>query len=591
MKENDMRIFSDKFTTTVFIPLIFLWQQNVQADTLFQDISKQGITPHFTKHTDILSPAYQIQGFSFMPGAAVIDIDNDGYEDLYLANGIGFNDAIYKNIKGHGFKKLTDIAGTNNNQQTTGISVGDLNNDGYDDIYVGSGTTIGDGIESNDGLDRILISNGKSGGFTDITQLSGIHEPGFTTSVAMADYNNDSYLDIYVGRFIDFDFFNPAANRTNPTTISRLYRNNGDLTFTDVTVQAGLDTSINTWSVVWFDYDGDKLIDLFVGREQGPISVYRNLGNGKFDDRTNYSGDVKQVGAWMGLSVADFDNDGDFDLFATNISDLWGTTRDPELPSLLIPPPETWDNPRSTLFLNNGDLTFVDANKQMGLPNSIEFGWGTVTGDFNNDGWLDFYVAQNFSPVGVIGRERNGASPGRLYINTGIGTFSDASYISGTENFDRYGNYLDGRGVISTDYNNDGFLDLFLVNSPQFEEVFPFGKTTLKNTSEPKLFKNTGNKNNWIKLKLTGKGGSNRNAIGAVAEVYTPDGYQKHTIVGGGSAFSSSSKVIHIGLGSNEHANIVIHWPDGAVQEFKNIKSGHIKSIIQGRVDSDNHEY
>lgn len=432
-------------------------------------------------------------------------------------------------------------------------------------------------------MDRIYLSNGKSGTYTDITLKSGINESGFTTSIAMADYDKDGYLDIFVGRFIDFDFFNPVANRTNPTKISRLYRNNGDLTFTDVTAQVGIDDSINTWSALWMDYDNDSWIDLVVGREQGPVSIYRNLGDGQFKNMTAMAGDVNAVGAWMGVTTGDFDNDGDFDLFASNISDLWGTTRDPELPALPVPPPETWDNPRSTFFRNNGDGTFTDANSVVGLPDSIQFGWGTVSADFNNDGWLDIYIAQNFSPVGVIGRERNGASPGGLFINKGDGTFEDHSYTAGIGNADVKGQYLDGRGVVRADFNQDGRMDMFLVNAPQFVEPFPLGKTTIAKTSAPKVFKNKTTKGHWLAFNLVGKRDSNRNAIGAVVELFSEQGYQKRTVSGGGSAFSASSRVVHFGLGDAKKARIVVTWPDGKTQTFENVRSGHTFDLVQGR--------
>ncbi len=540
-------------------------------------------TPHFSRHTDLLHPGYEIEGFSFMPGAGVIDVDNDGYEDLYIVNGRGHPNALYRNIDGKRFEKAPDGTGLESLSESTGIAVGDLNNDGYDDLYVANAETVGDGVQSNDGLDRLYVSNGSSGTYRDITLQSGVNEPGFSTSVAMADYDRDGFLDIFVGRFIDFDFFDPVANRTNPTTYSRLYRNNGDLTFTDVTQTAGIKKDFNVWSAIWFDYDNDGWIDLLVGHEQGPISVFRNLGNGRFEDRTEMAGDVREVGAWMGLTAGDFDNDGDFDLYASNISDLWGATRDPALPPLVVPPPETWDNPRNTLFLNNGDGTFSDANAAVDLPDDIKFGWGTVSADFNNDGWLDFYAAHNFSPVGVIGREREGASPGGLYVNLGNGTFADYSYVSGTENFDRRGDYLDGRGVVRFDYDNDGQVDLFLVNAPQFLESFPFGRTPISDTASPKLFRNLGGGGNWIALELIGRGGSNRDAIGAVVEVLADGGYQKRTIVGGGSAFSSSSKTLHIGLGEAKAASLVIHWPDGSLQRIKQIPAGRKWKIVQGR--------
>lgn len=529
-------------------------------------------------------PNFEVTGLSFMPGVGFIDYDNDSWIDIYLANGIGQPNALYRNNGNGTYTDVAAKAGVANMGFTTGIAVGDLNNDGFDDMYVAAQPMMGDGTDTPDGPDALYINNG-DGTFREIAEQAGISESGFTTSVGFVDYDGDGDLDIVVCRFIDMDIFDAGANRTNPTVRSHLYRNNGNLTFTDVTEQTGMGTDFLTWAVAAFDYDNDGDVDIFLGHEQAPITVFKNKGNGTFDNVTEMSGDLKEYGAWMGLAIGDYNNDGLQDIYATNLSDLW-VTRDPSRPEIYVPPPETWDNPWPTLFRNNGDGTFSDVGDEAGVKVPYEFSWGTMFTDFNNDGWQDIYMAQNLAAVDVIGDALNGAGPGRLFMNQRNGTFKEVAEAAGVANLGPGGLWMDGRGAASADINKDGLMDFFLTNSPLYELVAPFNM--IPNTGKPYLFENRSvNSNNWLQLRLIGRGGSNKNAIGAKVEIKSKTNTraklkQINTLIGGGSAYSASERMLHFGLGKETKVDMYVTWPDGTEQVFRKVSANKRFTLVQG---------
>jgi enediyne biosynthesis protein E4 len=543
-------------------------------------------TPHFQNIINRFNPPFQIDGFSFMPGVAIIDYNNDGLPDLFFVNGAGHSAALYRN---NGNGTFTDVAAQAGlaapftHGIPSGTAVGDINNDGCDDIYVAVGSSIVPGTVVDDGPDRLYLNN-CNGTFTEIAAQAGIREDGNNTSVAFADVDGDGFLDLIVGRWVGFGINDPSLGRNQvPGRASRLYHNNGNNTFTDITEQAHFgNDDFNTWSIAAYDYDNDGHIDVFLGYERGPIDVFHNNGDGTFTKVTDFAGDLKAFGAWMGLAVGDVDGDGCVDIHASNISDL-RITRDPSLPPLVVPPPSTWDNPRPTLFKGDCGHTWTDVGPMATNSATLKFSWGTAFADFNNDGLLDIFLAENMAPVGVIGREREGAGPGAFFLNNGNGTFTDDVFAAGVANFGPDGNYLDARGMAVVDLNNDGQLDLIVVNVPQFIEPFPFGKTPIAGKSIPKVFLNQGTNNNWIELNLIGTGKSNRNAIGAVVTLTTESGEQQRSVAGGTSVYSAPSRVVHFGLGTDRHAKLSIRWPDGHVQIFHDVPVNRVLTAIEGR--------
>ncbi len=529
------------------------------------------------------NPSFEMKGRSFMPGVAFIDYDNDSWIDIYIANGDGQPNALYRNLGNGSYVDLAPSAGVADLGYTTGVAVGDLNNDGYDDIYVGNQPSMGDGVNFPDGPDKLYINN-KNGTFREIGVPAGIHEDGFTTSIAFLDYDGDGFLDIVVARFIDMDTFDPGANRTNPTVRSHLYHNNGDLTFTDVTEKVGMGSDFLTWSVAAFDYDNDGDIDIFLGHEQGPIAVFKNNGNSTFTDVTAQSGDLKDYGAWMGLAIGDYNNDGLQDIYATNLGDV-RVTRDPSRPPIVVPPPETWDQPWPTLFRNNGDGTFTDVGDQAGVKVPYEVSWGTVFADFNNDGWQDIYMAQNLGFVGLIGDAGNGAGPGRLFVNQRNGTFKEEVEAAGAANVGP-GGWMDGRGTASADINKDGLMDFYVVNTSMYENTPPFN--LIAGSGKPHLFENrTKTDNHWLQLRLIGKNGSNHNAVGAKVEIKSKANTQAgikqiNTVYGGGSAYSASERLLHFGLKEQNKVELVATWPDGVKQKLGIVRADQRLTIVEG---------
>ncbi|MDE2999001.1 MAG: FG-GAP-like repeat-containing protein [Gemmatimonadota bacterium] len=483
-----------------------------------------------------------------LPGAAMFDYDNDGDLDVYVANGHGFRNYLLEN---DGSGKFTDVsrrAGVNVETETHGVASADIDNDGDADLFA-----------ATDGRNYLFLNNG-DGTFSDITESAGIVSRYFSSTVAFADVDNDGYVDIYIGGAGGED--GVEMNRIVGT--GEMYVNNGDLTFRDVTDETGTEATY-TWSARFCDYDDDGDPDLFTANDQGialagewsPIRLHRNDGNLRFTDVTREAG-LGITGSWMGLAFGDYDLDGDFDLFATNVGgsfvdkkghqeyDLHGFFRNDE-----------------GVFRNIAEELVVAQSRTLA---KLQFGWGTVFTDFDNDGDLDLYYVGNFDMLQAYD------NPGYLLINDGTGAFRDSTARFGLRTIDGTDVPTIAVGVAAGDVNDDGHVDIFVANAG-----------TDFRTGYPMLFTEKFDDNNWIRLKLEGTE-SNRSAIGARIRLFAGGGTQIRDVASGGSSFSQNSLWPTFGIGGNAVIDsIEIRWPSGIVQTIRDIEPNQTLEVLEER--------
>ena len=487
----------------------------------------------FEDQSDIIN--FNRAGGEGLGGAAWLDYDADGDLDLFLPNGIGSPNGLYRNNGDETFTNVAVESGVASSTGHSGVVVGDIDNDGFPDIFVsGEGFAVGPGPQTP----TTLYHNNGDGTFTDISSTSGTEGAGSAGSAAFGDINNDGYLDLFVTSPGHIPLLTGPG--TGQSHENKLYLNNGDLTFTDISFSAGIEglypdpnqpsriVSDGACSVSFSDYDGDDLVDIVVGNcnayplvdpnplplpvRDGPFNLFRNNGDLTFTDEASTAG-LDIPGFWMGLALGDYNNDGLVDIAATSVGTL----------GLGLFPHK--------LMQNNGDGTFSDVTEDN--FGQTPFSWGITAADFDNDGDLDFYKAGSLPVFGAIGNESepglgDEGSPGRLYINNGEDGFAvDPKAISVDLRFD----YTSG--VTQGDYNGDGFSDLVVIRSPwQFGEVGnPNGQLL--------LLKNKGNRNNWLTVRPIGTI-SNAMGIGARIKVFTRGLKPQLREIGAGTSLGSS---------------------------------------------------
>jgi len=475
-------------------------------------------------------------------GAAFADYNNDNLLDIYIANAsIVFptpsaklpTNALYQNNGDGTFTDVTEPAGVGDTGWGMGCVFGDYDNDGDLDLYV------------TNYKPNVFYRNNGDGTFTDVSTDAGVAHKGFGTGVAWADYDNDGYLDIYVANYVDYSILPRGKRIFFPYDFfgqeNVLYRNNGNGKFTDVTESAGVGGGFYlSLGVAFADYDNDGDQDLYVANDSNPNILFRNNGDKTFTNTnvTEYRSHTGDTRSGMGVAWGDYDNDGDFDLFVNN-----------------------WQDENSILYRNNGDGTFRDISASAGVFD-VTVGrtcWGTEFFDYDNDGYLDLFIACGHIDPGP--NEAPG-QPDILLRNNGDGTFMDVSEITGISQLPP----KVSRGVACGDYDNDGDIDIFIVN----------------NGEPPRLLRNDGgNKNNWLKVKTVGVK-SNKDGIGARVTVTSDSFIQIREVSAGSSYLSQNSLEVEFGLGQrNKVDSIKIRWPSGIIQKLENVSVNQTITVVE----------
>jgi len=518
----------------------------------------------FENVSSLLSPFSRSATGEGLGGIAWLDYNNDNKLDLYLTNGVGAANGLFRNNGDGTFTDVTVQAGVQGGIGNSGVVVGDIDNDGHVDILLtGEGHLVGPGQTP-----VRLYHNLGNGTFKEISVAAGISANDSAFGATMGDINGDGLLDIFIASPGHIPFLTGPG--TGESHASKLYLNNGDLTFTDIATSAKVDglfelpgvgiVSNGACVTTMTDYNRDGKMDILVGNcnafptdgaspapvRPTPFALYRNNGDLTFTNVANEAG-LNVPGFWMGLALGDIDNDGDIDFYATSTGTL--------------------NNFYHALMRNNGDGTYTNIAAQAGVG-AFEFGWGTTLKDFDNDGDLDLYLVGSLPLFGAIGP--GAGNPGHFLLNDGRGNYVEDFTATGIDLSSKYTS-----GLAAGDYDGDGFVDLVVMTSP-----WSAGGITVTDGA-PVLLRNQGNDNNSIRLKLVGTN-SNRSAIGAFIKIKSGSLRQVREIRAGASMNSSESPWPTIGIGSKKSAKVTIKWPSGLTEKFKKVKAGKLTILIEG---------
>jgi hypothetical protein len=496
-------------------------------------------------------------------GVLAFDYDGDGYQDLYFVNAFRFPkrgqtephpNVLYKNNGNGTFTDITQQAGVGAAVYGQGGCVGDFDNDGRPDMYI-----------TNFGPNALYKNNG-NGSFTDITARAGVGDPHWSIGCTFFDADHDGDEDLYVTNYIDATWEQiHSARRTRlwrgkvevldgpkglPGSPDTFYINNGNGTFTEAAQKAGFTPGSNFYGmgVTSFDYDNDGDIDVYVANDSTPNCLYRNKGNGNFEEvgavaGCAYNADGQEQGS-MGVGFGDYDNDGWFDIAVTNFA-----------------------NDYYTLYKNLHGQFFQDQSFAAGIavPTFVPLGWAALFLDVDQDTDLDLFFSNGHIYPQVDSDKslhETYKQHNQLFLNEG-GKFKEITSQAGSG----FGPVKSGRGAAAVDLDNDGDLDLVISNQDE-------APTLLKNESS------TGN--HWIGFALTDTRG-NPQALGARVSLRNGGTTQQRQISSGGSYASQSDFRVLFGLGSATNVEeVIVQWPDGSKENFRHLGADHYYSIKRG---------
>lgn len=489
-------------------------------------------------------------------GGLFFDFDNDGWMDIYLVNSgpsdfftpkTPLRNALYRNNHDGTFTDVTDKAGVAGNTFGMGAAAADYDGDGWADLYV---TSYGR---------NVLYHNNGNGTFTDVTDKAGVAAPGWSTQATWFDYDGDGKLDLWVSSFVEYSaqgtifcgdnrlgrryYCVPRVFKPRP---SHLFHNNGNGTFTDVSESSGIIKSAGkSFGAVATDINNDGLLDLFVANDTMPNFLFINKGKGKFEEAGLPAGvaysDSGAPRSGMGVDAGDYDGDGWQDLFVANI-----------------------DQELFSLYQNQKDETFLDKPGEIGQATRLLSGWGLKFFDYDDDGDLDLILA-NGHPDDMVEMQSlkvKYKEPLLMFENTN-GKFRNVSEQSG----EVFKKDFPARGLAVGDYDNDGDLDVLIIN----------------NGAPPILIRNDGgSRNNWLGLELV----STKSAPGAVGAIITWEaGGVKRTRqkTGGGSYLASHDPREILGVGKAAKIDSVeIKWPSGRVSKLTNPPLNKYMKVVEG---------
>jgi enediyne biosynthesis protein E4 len=492
-------------------------------------------------------------------GCAFLDYDADGWQDILLVNGMDWTGhrrqrstlKLYRNNRNGSFTDVTRRAGLDLEMYGMGVAVGDYNNDGFPDILI---TCVGQ--------NRLFKNTGK-GRFLDVTQTSGLGgRQALSTSAMWVDFDRDGRLDLFVCNYVrwsaEHDVFCSLDGKHKSYCTPEAYRgetcwlfhNRGDGTFEDVTAKSGIfDSSSKALGVALLDHDQDGWPDLLVANDTQPNKLYRNLHNGTFKDVGMEAGlalsTEGKARAGMGVDTGDFTNSGTTGIAITN-----------------------FDNEMVGLYRGQGKGAYEDVATPsgVGLPSKNSLGFGCVFFDVDLDGFLDLAVANGHIDETVRNIQGNVgyAQPPQLFLNNGKGAFRDVAGECGSE----FAQPKVGRGLAYGDFDRDGDLDLLITtnNGPAY------------------LYRNdqsAGNRS--IRFRLVGTK-SNRDAIGAKVRIDYAGAQQSRLVKSGSSYLSQSELPVTFGMGKRDQIDrVVIQWPNGETEEYKNLATGKAYECVEGK--------